>query len=260
MSLSAMSQGAQSVFRLADLIDSRCGTRRVSSVDIGGGLSANYQSDQVTPTFSQYASALYEACGQSATSGRVIITEFGKALVTKSGAIATLVEDVLHSSQPRPDGSGPHTTATAICHAGADLLLRTAYCPDKFPHRVALLDGRSLAPKLRAQATESVSQVSFVGPLCFSGDIISSNAKWEADAEGGGAVPMSAPVVGDVCVILDAGANTLSLFSRHCSRSSPAVYAFRRAVAVVNGLNQSRFLISRVREAETDQQVLDFWG
>jgi hypothetical protein len=28
---------------------------------------------------------------------------------------------------------------TAIVHAGADLLLRTAYCPDKFSHRVVLL-------------------------------------------------------------------------------------------------------------------------
>ena len=28
---------------------------------------------------------------------------------------------------------------TAIVHAGADLLLRTAYCPDKFTHRVVLL-------------------------------------------------------------------------------------------------------------------------
>ena len=27
----------------------------------------------------------------------------------------------------------------AIIHAGADLLLRTAYCPDKFSHRVAIL-------------------------------------------------------------------------------------------------------------------------
>ena len=28
---------------------------------------------------------------------------------------------------------------TAIVHAGADLLLRTAYCPEKFSHRVVLL-------------------------------------------------------------------------------------------------------------------------
>ena len=28
---------------------------------------------------------------------------------------------------------------TAIIHAGADLFLRTAYCPDKFNHRVVFL-------------------------------------------------------------------------------------------------------------------------
>jgi hypothetical protein len=32
---------------------------------------------------------------------------------------------------------------TAIVHAGADLLLRTAYCPDKFIHRVVLLNSSS---------------------------------------------------------------------------------------------------------------------
>ena len=34
---------------------------------------------------------------------------------------------------------GEDGSISAIIHAGADLLLRTAYCPDKFPHRVVLL-------------------------------------------------------------------------------------------------------------------------
>jgi hypothetical protein len=33
--------------------------------------------------------------------------------------------------------------------------------------------------------------------------------------------------IGDRCLILDAGANTLSLFSRHCSRLAPVVMGFR---------------------------------
>jgi hypothetical protein len=37
----------------------------------------------------------------------------------------------------RREGEGG--SITAIIHAGADLLLRTAYCPDKFFHRVVLL-------------------------------------------------------------------------------------------------------------------------
>lgn len=41
-------------------------------------------------------------------------------------------------------GTGIRTGAeamkmTAIVHTGADLLLRTAYCPDKFSHRVVLI-------------------------------------------------------------------------------------------------------------------------
>lgn len=37
------------------------------------------------------------------------------------------------------NGVGESESMVAIIHAGADLLLRTAYCPDKFSHRVAIL-------------------------------------------------------------------------------------------------------------------------
>ena len=53
------------------------------------------------------------------------------------------------------------------------------------------------------------------GPLCFQGDFVAK----------GIALP---PVgQGDYIVMKDAGANTLSLFSRHCSRLCPAVWGYR---------------------------------
>lgn len=55
------------------------------------------------------------------------------------------------------------------------------------------------------------------------------------------------------------GANTLSLFSKHCSRSSPVVYAFRTIEAKAAGVGPF-YLLSCIREAETDQEVLRFWG
>eukprot|EP01035_Chromulina_nebulosa_P032864 gene32864-43951_t len=125
-------------------------------------------------------------------------------------------------------------------------MLRTAYCPDKFSHRVALLDGTDLLND-PANSRPLSAKVAFVGPLCFSGDVITSS--WAGPT----------PQAGDVCVVLDAGANTLSLFSRHCSRASPAVYAFRSADAKAAGVGPF-FLLSCIREVESDQDVLSFWG
>ena len=47
MAMTVMAEGAARIFDLADLIDARCGSRRIATVDIGGGLSANYKSDRL---------------------------------------------------------------------------------------------------------------------------------------------------------------------------------------------------------------------
>ena len=46
MAMTVMAEGAARIFDLADLIDARCGGKRIATVDIGGGLSANYKSDR----------------------------------------------------------------------------------------------------------------------------------------------------------------------------------------------------------------------
>jgi len=251
MSLEAMAEGARRVLWLADLVDHRCGPeKRIRTVDLGGGLAVNYKDDRITPSFAEYAQTLQRVCGEdslkSAVSGRQLITEFGKALVAKSGAVATRVEDVLEQEQRR----------TAICHAGADLLLRTAYCPTQFPLRVALLDRQTLSAKPSDPAgKDRDGQVCFVGPLCFSGDVIT--ADWDRSGQWAGVVPAA----GDVCVVLDSGANTLSLFSRHCSRASPAVFAFRRVRRVhARGGEDLAYVLCCIREEETADEVLAFWG
>jgi diaminopimelate decarboxylase len=89
--------------------------------------------------------------------------------------------------------AGEHVTA--VTHAGADLLLRTAYCPEKFPHRLRLL---SKEGSVKGEEAGSID-TTVAGPLCFSGDIVASHI----------AFPKCAP--GDRCVVMDAGANTVSL-------------------------------------------------
>lgn len=160
---------------------------------------------------------------------RTIVTEFGKSLIAKSGAIITLVEDMIYST------NNETKLSIAITHAGADLMLRTAYCPDKFSHRLELL---SSAGEL---VDRQQCNVTVAGPLCFSGDVIASNISFK-DCK-----------AGDRVVILDAGANTLSLHSRHCSRLAPPVYAFR-------SLSDGKIVYNIIKQKETTDYLLEFWG
>jgi hypothetical protein len=168
--------GVQRIVQIGTEINIACGCKRIQFIDIGGGLSVNYKSDEITPSMSTYAHALCTNSPELFNSeilGKIkIITEFGKALIAKCGVIVTLVEDIMiHKSTPllnsvitdktgifkkisnifnskeKTEKSGNLNDVkggmTAIVHAGADLLLRTAYCPEKFIHRVVLLNSSS---------------------------------------------------------------------------------------------------------------------
>ena len=136
MAVELMVQGALHILQLADEIDSRLADahsdRRITYVDIGGGLSANYSSDEVVYTFAEYATKLAAACGDILRRAphRRIVTEFGKAIITKSGVIATRVEEAaeqeaLRSSVMVTEASTTASDAaskkniTAVVHAGA---------------------------------------------------------------------------------------------------------------------------------------------
>ena len=89
-------------------------------------------------------------------------------------------------------------------------------------------DGRE---KLGAQ-----SEWDIAGPLCFSGDLLARSRL----------LPAITP--GDLICIEDAGAYSLSMWSRYNSRRSPAVYGIEAAGQ-----------IQLLRAAEQIEQVLDFW-
>lgn len=101
-------------------------------------------------------------------------------------------------------------------------------------------EGSSLDDHANHSSLRASAAVTIAGPLCFSGDNIAVSK----------ALPK--PIPGDRVVVLDAGANTISLFSRHCSRLAPPVYGFK-----VVGSNT--FAIVLIKKAETEQVLLDFW-
>ena len=78
------------------------------------------------------------------------------------------------------------------------------------------------------------------GPLCFGGDLIGRSARLpRVDA-------------GDFVVIHDSGSNTMSMFSRHCSRAAPAVYGYRE--------QDGDLAVLLLKAAETAEDVMRFWG
>ena len=136
MSLEIMVQGVRRLVMLADEVDEVCRRHtinnsnnnnndllpRITMIDIGGGLSVNYDSDEITPTMEDYANALARECPTLFSHPhRRIITEFGKALVAKCGAIVTTVEDVLHHQQlmlstlppPPPSQQSPQPSSSS---------------------------------------------------------------------------------------------------------------------------------------------------
>jgi hypothetical protein len=186
--------------------------------------------------------------------------EFGKALVAKTAAVVALVEDVIPELG---DDSVDHVTA--IIHAGADLFVRTVYGGTKYcNHRIIMLESDgSIKPPAGLVST------TVAGPLCFSGDNLASRIL----------LPSSQP--GDRCMLMDAGANTISMFrlirllgvtgsgvncfmcSRHCSRTAPPVYGFRSVgseQACRGGDDEaSNMMVVCVKEAEFDDDALKFW-
>lgn len=84
--------------------------------------------------------------------------------------------------------------------------------------------------------------VTVAGPLCFAGDNISSNRI------------MPIPQIGDVVVIFDAGANTMAMYSRHCSRQCPPVFGFK-----VNDGGGAVSIVC-IKMLESEECLLNFWG
>ncbi len=193
--------GATAAVQLADEINGRV-PGRITTIDIGGGLSVDYGGDTKPEviTFSQFAEMLPEALSKYR-----IVTEFGRRLAAPVGWIAAKVQAVKSSGPKR----------YIICHAGADLCMRAAYAPEKWRHEIELRDAKG-----GLKDGPTVGKFDVAGPLCFSGDIIATDREYQQ------------PEVGDIMVIRDAGGYTLGMYSRHTSQLVPGMYGYRRGAEI----------------------------
>ena len=84
------------------------------------------------------------------------------------------------------------------------------------------------------------------GPLCFQGDFLVKNTRLP---------PVKA---GDLIVLKDVGAYSMSMFSHHCSRLCPAVYGFRWNKDGQN--SESKVTFHLLKPQQTYQSLNQFWG
>jgi len=206
-----LAEGVRAALDLALEVNARRPESPLRVIDIGGGLPVNYASDALetdsVPSFERYASFLRARCPELFDGRFTVLTEFGQSLNAKAGFLASRVEFVKKD---------PHRSAhLAIVHFGADVCLRQAYAAAEHPRRFAAFSAADAAFKPPGATRQPWS---IGGPLCFQGDFV-------ATALAGHLPDDLHP--GDLLVMLDAGANTLSLFSRHCARFAPPVYGFR---------------------------------
>ena len=195
-SLDLMSDGVQKVTELAEEINGLAGRQQVRVIDIGGGLPVNFESDEVSPTFADYAAALKEKAPALFTGAYRVKTEFGRSIMAKNGFIASRIEYTKKSG-------GRHI---AISHAGAQVATRTIFMPDHWKIRISAFGPDGLEKK-----GDSVSQ-DIAGPLCFAGDMAGTDRL----------LPLIEP--GDYVVLHDTGAYYFSNPFFYNALPAPAVY------------------------------------
>lgn len=208
---------ARATVALADAIRAAGGA--VTAIDLGGGLPVTYRDDDPKPALADYAAALRQGCPGLFAGPHRLITEFGRAIHAGAAFAAARVEYVKTYGGVR----------CAVTHLGADMFLRPCYNPADWHH-----DTAAARPDGRLKAGPAVVQA-IAGPLCFQGDFPVRQA----------ALPALEP--GDWVLFLDAGAYTMSMWSRYNSRPMPAVV----------GIAQGRAALLKPRETTAD--VLRFW-
>ncbi|WOH38376.1 diaminopimelate decarboxylase [Thalassotalea fonticola] len=157
--LELMAKGIGVITELAEEINNQVGQQQIKRLDIGGGLPVNFSSEEVKPSFADYAQVLKENVPLLFTDKYQVKTEFGRAIAAKNGVIITRVEYTKNSG-------GRHIATT---HAGAQIFTRTAFLPKSWPIRVTGYNAKGIE---KTAETDEIIATDVAGPCCFAGDLI----------------------------------------------------------------------------------------
>lgn len=217
--INLLASGVARAYEFGLLIERLMGNGRLSLFDIGGGLPVSYRAGVPGADFIQYAAALRPRMPGLFAKPWRLVTEFGRAVWANAGFAASRVEYTKRS----------HGRRIATIHVGGDLMPRTVYVPAVWRHELSVFDGRG-----RPKEGEPMEQ-DVAGPLCFSGDLVAR----------GRLLPPIEP--GDLIVVHDTGAYTLSMWSHYNSRLSPAVYGYEKSTGDLALLRKSTSVADAIR-------------
>ncbi|MFE3516751.1 diaminopimelate decarboxylase [Streptomyces sp. NPDC059166] len=218
-SLQLIAAGIAETYRLAEEINGRLGTRRVTGIDIGGGLPVNFADDEARPAFTEYVAALRAAVPGIFDGRYDLVTEFGRSLLAKNGFIGARVEYTKEAGGRR----------IALTHAGAQVATRTVLMPDAWPLRIGAFDAEG-RPRTGPPMVQDVA-----GPCCFAGDVVAHARELPELREG------------DFVALYDTGAYYFSTPWAYNSLPRPAVYGFAGPAG--------RLRLATVRDAQSLDSV-----
>ena len=168
-------------------------SRRIQTLDIGGGLVPEKLILGQTSKMQEYASSLRLRCPELWEFE--LITEFGQWNYFYTGyAISKIEYSILKG-----------TKYITYIHIGADFLLRDAYVK---PRGISF---KVLDSNANPRTTKKVVH-DIAGPLCFAGDYLAKNIELPVAEES------------DLLLLTGTGSNSYGLWSRHCSRSIPSFF------------------------------------
>jgi len=216
-------RGVDLRLQVKEMLQTQSAPNRIRKFDIGGGLAVSYHPGQEPVSMQHFVSILKSSCKELFSSDYRIITEYGRYIYANAGWVASRVEYV-----KREPGYN-----IIITHVGADLFLRKCYNPSDWHHHITVTDKHGRIKTGIDHTTYTVA-----GPLCFAGDVLAAD--------------LELPVVeeGDFLILHDAGAYTMSMWSRYNSRQMPVVIGYQEA--------DNDFEILRRRETPDD--ILEFWS
>lgn len=194
--LELMAAGVRKLVGLAEEINAAAGFRQIEVIDIGGGLPVNFESDDVKPTYDEYAQLLRAEVPQLFSGNYIVKTEFGRSIYAKSGFVVARIEYTKNSGGRQ----------IAVSHAGVQTATRTVFMPDHWKLRISVFDAAG------NEKTNDPTVQDIAGPCCFAGDMIATERR----------LPRIEP--GDHVVLHDTGAYYFSSPYFFNSLPSLAVY------------------------------------
>lgn len=192
----------------------------IDTFDIGGGLAVSYTKEPEPASMNAFAKELKVRVPQLFSGRFKIITEFGRYIHTNCAWAVSRIEYVKREKNHN----------IIMSHLGADFMLRECYNPLDWQHLFSLFDSNG-----NPKPDDKKEKYFIAGPLCFAGDIIGHDIELPKAEEG------------DLLIIHDVGAYTLSMWSRYNSRQMPKILGYDK---------QS---ISILKDRENPGQVTNFW-